>query len=160
LETLRTQVLAITETYELEAASKTTLLPGVVDALKALRAMGLKIGLCTINSEKSVNRILQRFGITGMFDVTIPRNRVRHVKPNPEHLEAALGVLGTSPEETLVVGDSRVDMQSAKGLGAVAVGLPTGVSTIEQLMEGGADYIVTSTTDLPLLIERLNKPRA
>jgi phosphoglycolate phosphatase-like HAD superfamily hydrolase len=51
-------------------------------------------------------------------------------------------------------------MQSAKGLGAVAVGLPTGVSTIEQLMEGGADYIVTSTTDLPLLIERLNKPRA
>jgi HAD superfamily hydrolase (TIGR01509 family) len=160
LETLRTQVLAITETYELEAASKTTLLPGVVDALKALRAMGLKIGLCTINSEKSVNRILERFGIAGMFDVTIPRNRVRHVKPDPEHLEAALRVLGAAPEETLVVGDSRVDMQSAKGLGAVAVGLPTGVSTIEQLMEGGADCIVTSTTDLPLLIERLNKPKA
>jgi HAD superfamily hydrolase (TIGR01509 family) len=144
----------------LEAASKTTLLPGVVDALKALRAMGLKIGLCTINSEKSVNRILERFGIAGMFDVTIPRNRVRHVKPDPEHLEAALRVLGAAPEETLVVGDSRVDMQSAKGLGAVAVGLPTGVSTIEQLMEGGADYIVTSTTDLPLLMERLNEPKA
>jgi HAD superfamily hydrolase (TIGR01509 family) len=160
LETLRTQVLAITETYELEAASKTTLLPGVVDALKALRAMGLKIGLCTINSEKSVNRILERFGIAGMFDVTIPRNRVRHVKPDPEHLEAALRMLGAAPEETLVVGDSRVDMQSAKGLGAVAVGLPTGVSTIEQLMEGGADYIVTSTTDLPLLMERLNEPKA
>ena len=159
LETIRNQSLAITETYELEAASQTTLLPGVVEALKALREMGLKIGLCTINSEKSVNCILERCGISGSFDVTVPRNHVRHVKPDPEHLEAALKVLGVSPLETVVVGDSRVDMQSAKKLGAVAAGLPTGVSTLEQLMEGGADYIMTSTADLPQLIKRLNEPR-
>jgi phosphoglycolate phosphatase-like HAD superfamily hydrolase len=82
---------------------------------------------------------------------------VKHVKPDPEHLEAALKVLGTSPEETVVIGDSRVDMQSAKGVGVIAVGLPTGVSTIEQLMDGGADYVVTSMADLPLLMERLRK---
>jgi HAD superfamily hydrolase (TIGR01509 family) len=147
----------MTEMYELEAAGSTSLLPGVVDTLKALRAMGLRIGLCTINSEKSVNRILERFGIATLFDVTISRNQVKHVKPDPEHLQAALKVLGASPEKTVVVGDSRVDMQSAKGLGAVAVGLPTGVSTIEQLMDGGADYVVTTMADLPLLMERLRK---
>jgi phosphoglycolate phosphatase len=160
LEEVRREALATTETYELEAASTTYLLPGVVDALKTLKRMGLKSGLCTINSEKSVNRILERFGIAGLFDVIISRNQVKHVKPDPEHLEAALKVLDVSPEETLVVGDSRVDMQSAKGLGAVAVGLPTGVSTLEQLMAGGADYIVTSMIDLPLLVERLKKTNA
>jgi HAD superfamily hydrolase (TIGR01509 family) len=159
VDEIRREALATTESYEVEAASTTNLLPGVADTLKALKTMDLKIGLCTINSEKSVNRILKRFGIAGLFDVTIPRNRVRHVKPDPEHLEAALRALDTSPGDTMVVGDSRVDMQSAEELGAVAVGLPTGVSTIEQLMESGADYIVTSMTDLPLLVKKLNKTK-
>jgi phosphoglycolate phosphatase-like HAD superfamily hydrolase len=48
-------------------------------------------------------------------------------------------------------------MQSAKELKAVAVGLPTGVSTMEQLMRSGANYIATSITDLPLLIEKISK---
>jgi len=150
----------ITERFELEAAANTSLLPGVVDTLKTLKEMGLKIGLCTINSEKSVNRILQRFSIAALFDVVISRNQVRHVKPDPEHLRAVLKVLDVSPEETVVVGDSRVDMQSARDLEAVAVGLPTGVSTVEQLMSSGADYVVTSMGDLPVLLARLNKAEA
>jgi HAD superfamily hydrolase (TIGR01509 family) len=157
LDEIRREALATTEGYEVEAAGRTSLFPGVVDTLKALRTMNLKMGLCTINSEKSVNRILERFGISALFDVTISRNQVKHVKPDPEHLQAALKVLGVSPEETVVVGDSRVDMQSAKRLGAIAVGLPAGVSSIGQLMDAGADYIVTSMVDLPLLVERLQK---
>jgi phosphoglycolate phosphatase-like HAD superfamily hydrolase len=51
-------------------------------------------------------------------------------------------------------------MQSAKRLGAIAVGLPTGVSSIGQLMDAGADYLVTSMVDLPLLVERLEKTDA
>jgi len=50
-----------------------------------------------------------------------------------------------------------VDMQSAIALKAIAVGLPTGVSTTEQLMSSGANYLITSITDLPLLIEKINK---
>jgi HAD superfamily hydrolase (TIGR01509 family) len=141
----------------LEAALTTNLMPGVVETLQALKQMGLKVGLCTINSAKSVARILERFGIANLFDVTVTRNEVRHVKPNPEHLEAALRALGVFSAETLVVGDSRVDMQSAKALGAVAVGLPTGVSTLEQLMANGADYVVTSITDLTRLVKQLNE---
>jgi pyrophosphatase PpaX len=119
--------------------------------------MNLKIGLCTINSEKSVNYILNRFGITDFFDVTVPRNKVNHFKPHPEHVEIAWKALGASAKDTVIVGDSTVDIQSAKELKIVAVGLPTGVSTMEQLMHNGANYIITSITDLPLLIEKMNK---
>lgn len=156
-EEVRNEVFAITEKHELEASLTTNLLPGVVGTLRALREMGLKIGLCTINSKNSVNRILERFGIGELFDVVISRNHVRHVKPDPEHLEVALRKLGASPGETIVVGDSTVDMQSAQNLRAVAVGVPTGVSTMEQLMAGGADYIITSMADLPILIKQLKK---
>ncbi len=157
LEEVRGETLAMTEKYELEAARNTSLIPGALETLKALRQMNLKIGLCTINSEKSVNYILNRFGITDFFDATVPRNKVNHFKPHPEHIETALKALGTSAEDTVIVGDSTVDIQSAKELQIVAVGLPTGVSTMEQLIRNGANYIITSITDLPLLIEKMNK---
>jgi HAD superfamily hydrolase (TIGR01509 family) len=156
-EAIRSEVLTIAEKYELEAARSTSLLPGAGETLKALKRMGLKIGLCTINSEKSANYILKRFRLADFFDVTVPRNKVSYVKPNPEHVEVALKALGAAPEETMVVGDSGVDMQSAKALKVIAVGLPTGVSTIEQLTSHGANYIITSITDLPVLVEKINK---
>lgn len=157
IEDIQSEALAATEQYELEAASTTILLPGVVETLNALKSMDLKVGLCTINSQKSVDHILERFKITRSFDVIISRNQVKHVKPNPEHLQAALQVLHASPKETIVVGDSRVDMQSAKASGAIAVGLPTGVSTIPQLMDAGADYIVTLMVEVPVLVKMLTE---
>lgn len=157
LEEIRSESLSMTEKYELEAARSTSLMPGALETLKALRQMNLKIGLCTINSEKAVNYILNRFGITAFFDITVPRNKVNRFKPHPEHVEAALKAVSVSAKDTVVVGDSAVDMQSAKELEAIAVGLPTGVSTMEQLMRNGANYIITSITDLPPLIEKINK---
>ncbi|MEM3536494.1 MAG: HAD hydrolase-like protein, partial [Candidatus Bathyarchaeia archaeon] len=59
---IRRKVLAIAEKYELEAAKATSLIPGVMETLQALKKMNLKLGLCTINSEKSTNYILKRFG--------------------------------------------------------------------------------------------------
>jgi pyrophosphatase PpaX len=154
---IRSEVLAIAEKYELEAARDTSLLPGVNETLKTLKQMDLKIGLFTLSGDKSTRYILQRFKLGDFFGVTVPRNRVSYVKPNPEHLEMALKVLGVAPEETVVVGDSNVDMKSARELKAIAVGLPTGTSSTEQLAVYGANYIITSITDLPTLVDKINK---
>ena len=159
-EEVRDGALGIAEKYELEAARSTGLLPGVNEVLKVLKRMGLKIGLFTLSSDKAAGYILQRFKLGEFFGVTVPRNKVNYVKPNPEHLEMALKVLGVAPEETVVVGDSNVDMESARELNAIAVGLPGGVSTVEQLTVHGANYIITSLTDLPVLIEKINKSQA
>jgi HAD superfamily hydrolase (TIGR01509 family) len=157
MEELRREAFAIAEKYEMEAARETRLLPGADETLKALKRMGLKLGLFTLNSGKSANYILQSFKLGDFFGVTVPRNKVNFVKPNPEHLEMALKVLDVVPEETVVVGDGDVDMESARELKAIAVGLPTGTSTTEQLTRHGANYIMSSITDLPLLIEKINK---
>jgi HAD superfamily hydrolase (TIGR01549 family) len=160
MEEIRDEVLGIAEKYELEAAMTTGLLSGALETLKTLKRMGLKIGLCTINSEKSANYILQRFKIADFFDATVTRNMVIHVKPHPEHLEVVLKALGVAPEASVVVGDSNADMQCARELKAIAVGLPTGFASMKQLANQGADYVITSITDLPVLIQRLNKEQA
>jgi HAD superfamily hydrolase (TIGR01509 family) len=157
IEEVRRKALAIAEKYELEAAKTTSLQPGITEVLKALRAMGLKIGICTVNSQKSVDHILKKFGIAKFFDTVTPRDAVVNVKPSTEHLEATLKALGVSPEEALVVGDSPADMKCAKELGAIAAALPTGVSTQKELADAGANYIITTITDIPTLIERIDK---
>jgi len=157
IEKILGKALAIAEEYELEAAKSTSLLPGVVETLNVLKRMGLKIGLFTINSEKSTNYILRRFRIAGFFDAVIPRNSVKYVKPNTEHLEAVLKALEVNPEETIVVGDGVSDMKCARELKAIAAGLPTGLSSIKELINSGANYIITSITDLPALIKEITK---
>ena len=153
---IREKALAIAEKYELEAAKTTSLLSGVLETLKTLKEMGLKIGLCTINSEKSTSYILKRFGIAKSFDAVTPRDSVKYVKPNVEHLEATLKALDVRAGEAMIVGDGVSDMACARELKAVAVGLPIGVSSPKELVTAGANYLVTSITDLPTLIEYLN----
>jgi phosphoglycolate phosphatase len=154
---IRNKALAIAEKYELEAAKTTSLLPGVLETLKALKKMNMKIGLCTINSEKSTNYILRRFGIAEFFDTVTPRNNVKYVKPSTEHLETTLKGLEVKPEEVMVVGDGITDMKCARELKAIAVGLPVGFSSPKELINAGANYLVTSITDLPTLIEYMKK---
>jgi HAD superfamily hydrolase (TIGR01549 family) len=156
LEKVRNEALSIVEKHELKAAKSTSLLPGVAETLKTLRKMGLKIGVCTVNSEKSANYIIKRFRIADFFDAVIPRNKVKRVKPSGEHLAAVLKALKTSPREALLVGDGTRDMECARELRVMAVGLSTGVSTQKELMNSGADYVITSITDLPSLIETCN----
>jgi phosphoglycolate phosphatase len=157
MEEISKKALAIAEKYELEAAKNTKLLPRVSETLKALKKMDLKIGLCTINGEKSVNYILQRFKIAEFFNAVIPRNKVKLVKPHAEHLEATLNALEVKRDEAIAVGDGTGDMRSAKELKVVAVGLPTGVSSPKELTGSGANYIITSIADLPTLIEQINE---
>jgi HAD superfamily hydrolase (TIGR01549 family) len=157
LREIRDKALAIAEKYELEAARSTSLLPGVVAALKKMKKMGLKIGLCTVNSDRAASYILKRFKIAEYFDVVVPRNGLRYVKPNSEHLEVTLKALGVGPENAVLVGDGTRDMQCAKELKVIAVGLPTGASSIDELIAHGADYIVTSVADVPRLVGDIDR---
>jgi HAD superfamily hydrolase (TIGR01549 family) len=155
---IRTQALAIAEKYEMEAATTTSLQTGAVEMLKELKAMSLKIGLCTTNSEKAAKYILQRFKIEDYFKTIVSRDKVKYVKPHTEQFELALKALSAKAQGTVIVGDSVVDMQSAKELKAIAVGIPTGTATLEQLKKASSNFIITSLSDLPMLIKEINKP--
>ena len=156
-EEIRSEILAIAEKFEMEAASSTNLQSGAIETLKELTRMKLKIGICTTSSEKAANYILQRFKINEFFKVVVGRDKVKYVKPSTEQFVLALKALDASPMETVIVGDSVVDMQSAKELNAIAVGLPMGVSTLDQLKAHGANFVITALTDLPVLIKEINK---
>lgn len=153
---IRRKALEIAERYELEAAKATDLLPGVLKTLRAMRKMKLKMGICTINSEKSTSIILKRFNIARFFDSVISRESVRKVKPDSEPLEASLKALEVASSEAIFVGDSAVDMRCASSMNVIAVGLLSGISSEDKLVSSGANYLITSITDLPPLVRDID----
>lgn len=153
---LKKKVISIVERYESEAARKTSLLPNVLKTLKTLREMKLKMAICTTNGEKSTSHILRRLRIAHFFEAVITRESVSAVKPDPVHLEAALKALNIRPEEAIVVGDSTRDVKCARKLNVLAVGVTTGISSPEALISAGADYLASSSADIPTLVEQLN----
>ena len=155
-EEINAECLGKAEKHEIEAAKTTSLLPGAVVTLRELQKMEIKVGLCTTSSQVAADYILKKFKISDFFEVVVPRNKVKNVKPDPEQYEIALKTLNVQSDSALIVGDSKADMESAKELKAIAVGLPTGLSTKEELTEYGANYILTALSDLLILIKKIN----
>lgn len=154
---LRKEVFRIAEKHELDAAHTTILLPGAIETLKTIHKMQLKMGISTINSRKCTRYVLERFGIARFFNAVVTRDDVPEVKPNPVHVEAVLKSLGVNSRDTLMVGDWIGDLEAARELNLITVGLPTGFATAKELIEAGANYIITSLIDLPALIQQINE---
>ncbi|MFQ6073964.1 MAG: HAD family hydrolase [Candidatus Bathyarchaeia archaeon] len=157
VEKIKRSIFSIAEKYEMEAARTTNILPGIREALKALRKMKLKLALFTVNGKNSVNYILRTFNLKRYFDAVITRDDVLMVKPNPVHLKTALNALEVKPKETVVVGDSVWDMKSAQALKVFAVGTTTGIASQRELANAGAHCLISSPTDIITLVEQLNK---
>jgi phosphoglycolate phosphatase len=154
---IREMIFSVVEDFELEAARTAKMFEGIPETLQALRDMKLELALCTISSEKTTNYSLKRFHIDQFFDAVITRDSVSEVKPHPKHLEAALDVLKVRAQEALLVGDSVKDIQCAVQLNVLAVGVTTGLSSMEELSHSGAHYIASSANDIVTLVLQLNK---
>ena len=141
----------------MEATRKTEIFPGVTETLRALRDMNLKIALCTISGEKATKHVLGRLGFEEFFDAVVPREAVSAVKPSSIHLKAVLDVLKVEPREAVLVGDSTKDIVCANSLKVLAVGVTTGLSSMDKLVQSGANYLASSATEIPDLILYLNK---
>jgi HAD superfamily hydrolase (TIGR01549 family) len=152
----REKVFSIVERFELEAARTTTMFVGVPETLQSLKDMKLKVALCTISGKKATNYLLNRFHLDQFFDAVVPRESVAGVKPHPAHLEAVLKALKVKSDEAVLVGDSVKDMECARKLDVLAVGVATGISSIKDLSHSGAHYLASSANDIPALIRQLN----
>jgi phosphoglycolate phosphatase len=154
---VREMVFSVVEEFELEAARTAKIFEDTAETLKALRDMKLKIALCTISSEKTTRYVLERFRLEQFFDAVVTRESVSEVKPHPKHLEAALDALKVGSQDAVLVGDSVKDIACAVQLNVLAVGVTTGLSSLEELTCSGAHYVASSVTDIPILVEQLNR---
>jgi len=120
------KVAEIMNQVELESLDKATLIDGVPETLKALKARGLKVGIMTNSCREYVKKVLARFCLEKYVDAVASRTDVARPKPSAEHAFYVLKILGVSAEGAVLVGDHWLDAECAKksGLQFILVGKP------------------------------------
>ena len=121
---------------------KSELLPGVENFLKQARAAGIKIALGS--ASKNSPLILDRLGITELFDAVVDGTRVSHAKPDPEVFVTGAEDLGIDPEYCVVFEDAVAGVQAAHnaGMKAVGIGSPEILGQAELVIPGFANVTV------------------
>ena len=125
---------------------------GIREALAALRARGLALGLVTSKVEWAARLSYDRYGLGEFLSVLVFHDdTVRH-KPDPEPLLFAAAKGGMTPSRTAYVGDSIHDIAAGRAAGMKTIGVLWGPSGREALEQAGADAIVEDPADLVTLL--------
>jgi beta-phosphoglucomutase len=101
--------------------SAADLLPGAAEALAAVRAAGLKIGLASVS--KNAFTVLEHLGIRDAFDDVVDAATIANSKPDPEIFLTAARHLGVAPADCLGVEDAVAGVAAIKAAGMFALGI-------------------------------------
>jgi len=131
-----------------------TVYPGVVDALRTIKAAGLATGLVTSKNRLGALRGLTLVGLEAMMDVLVCADEVSNAKPHPEPVEQAVRLLGADRSTTVYVGDSVHDMHSGRAAGVRTAAVLWGPFGRSHLEDASPDYWLETPEDLVRLAVR------
>jgi HAD superfamily hydrolase (TIGR01509 family) len=138
--------------HELEAARTAVLNEGAPKLLDYLKQRGIKKGIVTRNSRRSVEIVRAKHGLD--FEVVITREDAVRPKPSGEPLRLVLERLGLRNEEALFIGDYHFDMLSGKEAGVKTILLKE-----EEEVGWESDYRVKSLLEVIPIIEEYDRKR-
>ncbi len=144
--------------YEERLADETRLYDGAVDCLEALAGAGWRLGVCTNKPERLALALLERLGILERFGAVLGAGSLPVIKPDPEHFHETVRRAGARPELSVMLGDTRTDLLTARAAGVPCVLMRFGFAA-EPLDELAPDATVGAYSELAPVLERL-RPRA
>ena len=157
LPDLKKSLWDILEKIELKAANETDIQPEVLQTLIRIKNLGLKLAIVTNNGRKATSIVTKKFGLKDFFDVIVTREDSDELKPDGGSIKRAIEVLGINAKEAIYVGDGVIDILAAKEAKVVSVAVPTGVSSIKNLVEAKPDYFLGSLKEIITLLDSIPK---
>lgn len=139
---------AYRERYLGDDPTPSPLFEGVPQVLADLEAAGYWLAVATGMSRKGLDRKLSSTGLGSRFLVTRCAEEA-FSKPHPGLLEAVMDYAGVTPGETLMIGDSVLDLQMAANAGADRAGVTTGVHEAGQLAVHAPRVLLDDLRHLP-----------
>ena len=125
--------------------------PGVKELLTALRSRGIKTGITTLKPQEHAETLLGREGMLPLFDViygaTLSQNETKR-----QLVERAMRTLDAAADRTVLVGDTKYDIQGAHAAGIPAIGVRYGYAAAGELEAAGADWIAEDMVQLKKLL--------
>ena len=137
--------------YVLHCLDATRPYPGITEMLEALHRHGLLLAIVSNKLQAGVTELHQRF-FSNHISVAIGESEGIRRKPAPDMVMAALHKLQVTPEDAVYVGDSEVDLATARASQLPCISVLWGFRDRQQLIDSGATTLVETPGQILTLI--------
>ena len=124
------------------------LYPGIEETLNYLNRKQIKVTLLTTKIQDQAEKIIDHIKLRQSFNYLMGRRDGLAHKPSPEPLLYICRELKVSPSETIMVGDTELDIQCGKNAGSKTCGVLYGYRTKSQLEKEKSDFLISGLSEL------------
>jgi phosphoglycolate phosphatase len=122
------------------------------DAVLAALEPRYRLGIVTTRGREDAEAFLDQHDLRGLFDTIVTRETTWRLKPHPDPIREAARQLGVPIEHCVMVGDTTVDVKSARRAGAMSVAVACGFGERDELEQADADVVLECLSDLPSVL--------
>ena len=122
--------------------------PGIRELLEAVRAVGKKTAIATSKPQALAELLLQRAGLRNLFDVVVGSGGGVNNDAKWQIVNRAMELCGSKPEDCVLVGDTKYDVEGAKKCGIPCIGVRWGYAAEGELETAGAAAIVETPGEI------------
>lgn len=133
--------------YQTHCRIKTKPYAGIPELIDELKHRGFRLGVISNKADPATQELIARF-FAGQFDFVLGATEGRKLKPDRAMLDAALTALSLSAGEAVYVGDSQVDIETARNAGLPCISVTWGFRSRETLLENGAALLADTTEEV------------
>lgn len=124
---------------------------GIIPVMQRLRSAGVKLAIISNKGDAAVKKLAQEH-FPGLLEAAVGESATVRRKPNPDAVLAAAKALGEEIAACVYVGDSEVDIETAKNAGMDCISVSWGFRDREQLITAGAQRLADTPEELEKLI--------
>lgn len=140
--------------YEANIAATSRPFEGAVPALERLRSAGFRLAVCTNKRESLSRQLLLALNLMTHFDALAGRDTFPVNKPHPDHLTGAVRLAGGNPGRAIMIGDTKVDVATAKAATLPVIACTFGYSDVP-LLALAPDRLISHFDELEAAVASL-----
>ena len=134
--------------YQQRCGTRSQLYPQVLETMVALRARGVKLAVVTNKEGRYTDTVLAAHGLSPFLDKVVSGDTQATKKPDPAGIYACLDELGVGGARALFVGDSSIDVATARNAGVAVWALPYGYNMGQPIAACAPDRVIADCSAL------------
>lgn len=138
--------------YKDNCINKTATYPGILSLLEELQLSELKMSILSNKADELTKKVAKE-KLPLIFNPVVGLTTEKLKKPNPEVVLNICKTLALDIKKTMYIGDTSVDIQTAKNAGLISVAVTWGFRSKESLQKENPDYIIDSPHELLELLK-------
>lgn len=138
---------------------RSTLYPQVRESLQHLAALGIKLAIVSNREARYAEAVMEAHGLRHYFDTAVFGDTLEVKKPDPQTIRYCLNAHGVAPQRALMIGDSAIDVATARNAGVGCWAVPYGYNGGRPVSEAQPDRLIDDISAVVLALTEASHTR-